>query len=213
MVARFLPDYPGAELVRRAFEELDDELPPGWASGTNEFSMAVVSVDTSEFLAVPEIAIALRGEAALAPLKPPPDSIRYEWSGVTGWFRPWLGEKMSVCAASSPDIRFFTSQEPTMARYIGSLQEGRATTSDLVVSFNLQHFSSISKTLARRAAEYELLRDQNVDDVEAGLIPVLDAIAQLGRLRIEARTGAGGIFVSGGLEVVEDPSSENGAGT
>ncbi len=211
LVAALVPEYPGSELVRQAFEELDDELPARWAEGTNEFSLALISVDTSEFLAVPEIAIALRGESLLPLLRPPPDSIRYEWSGVTGWFQPWLGEKMSVCAASTPDLRFFTSQEPAMARYIGRLQEGRATESDLVVSFDLQHFSSIAKTLVRRAAEHQLLPRQNLDDVEEGAVPMLDAIAQLGRLRLEARAGGGGMLVRGGLEAIDDPSSTGGA--
>lgn len=213
LVAAFLPEYPGTELVRRAFEELDSELPARWASGTNEFSMAVVSVDTTEFLAVPEIAIALRGAATLAPLTPPPDSIRYEWAGVTGWFRPWLGEKMSVCAAISPDLRFFTSQEPTMARYIGSLQEGQATDSDLVVSFDLTHFSAIAEVLVRQAAEHELIRYQNADDVEEGVVPVLEAVAQLGRLWFEGKAEGGGMFVRGGLESLRETSSLRGEGS
>ncbi len=96
LVAELLPDFPGMELVHRAFQEIEAELPSGWAVGTNEFSLAVMSVDTSEFLAVPEIAMALRGESDLLRLRPPRDSIPHEWAGRAGWFRPWLGEKMSV---------------------------------------------------------------------------------------------------------------------
>ena len=155
LVADLLPEFPGMELVHRAFQELEAELPRDWAVGTNEFSLAVMSVDTSEFLAVPEIALALRGESDLAPLSPPRDSIPHEWAGRAGWFRPWIGEKMSVCIAGDEDLRLFTSRERTMARYIGRLEEGRATESDLIVSLDLAHFSSIARELTRRAAEHE----------------------------------------------------------
>ena len=213
LVADLLPDFPGMELVHRAFQELEVELPRDWAFGTNEFSLAVMSVDTSEFLAVPEFAMALRGESDLLRLKPPRDSIRHEWAGRSGWFRPWLGEKMSVCVAGDKDLRLFTSRERTMARYIGRLKEGRATDSDLLVSFDLAHFSSVAKELVRRAAEHELIPHRNVADTEAHIIPALDATEHLGILRLEAKAGGGGMYVHAFLESAQPPSNTTGSGT
>jgi hypothetical protein len=213
LVADLLPDFPGMELVHRAFQELEAELPRDWAVGTNEFSLAVMSVDTSEFLAVPEIAMALRGESDLHRLRPPRDSIRHEWAGRSGWFRPWLGEKMSVCVAGDEDLRLFTSWERTMARYIGRLEEGRATESDLLVSLDLAHFSSIARELTRRAAEHELLPYRNVEDMETHIIPALDATEHLGTLRLEAKAGDGGMYVHAYLESGQAPSNTAGSGT
>ena len=213
LVADLLPEFPGTELLRRAFEELEAELPGDWAIGTNEFSLALMSVDTSEFLAVPEIAMALRGERDLARLRPPRDSIRHEWAGRFGWFRPWLGEKMSVCVVGDEDLRLFTSRERTMARYIGRLEEGRATESDLLVSVDLAHFSSVARELTRRAAEHELLPYHSVEDTETHIIPALDAMEHLGTLRLDARAGDGGMYVHAYLESKRVPSNTARSGT
>lgn len=212
LVAELLPEYPGMELVHRAFQELEAELPGNWAAGTNEFSLAVMSVDTSEFLAVPEIAMALRGESDLLRLRPPRDAIRHEWAGRSGWFRPWLGEKMSVCVAADEDLRLFTSRERTMARHAGRLGQGRVTESDLFVSFDLAHFASTAKELVRRAADHELLPRLSLEDAESYIMPALEAMEHLGTLRLEAEASDGGMVFHAHLESLQAPSNTSGSG-
>ncbi|MCH8203514.1 MAG: hypothetical protein IID09_00030 [Candidatus Hydrogenedentes bacterium] len=213
LVAGFVPEFPGTELVQRAFDELKGELPEDWAAGSDEFSFAIMSIDTSEFLAVPEFAMAVRGQRDLVQIKPPRGSIRHEWAGLSGWFKPWLGEKMSVCVASAEDLRLFTSSERTMAQCLGRLEEGRATESDLHVAFDLTHFASIALVLTRRAAEYELIPHHNADDAEARIVPLLDTAAQLGTLYIDGKAGDGGMYVSARLAAPRDAPSTAGSGT
>ncbi len=213
LVAGFVPEFPGTELLHRAFDELKGQLPEDWAEGSNEFSFAIMSVDTTEFLAVPEFAMAVRGQRNLVQIRPPRDAILHEWAGLSGWFKPWLGEKMSVCVAGAEDLRLFTSQERTMARVLGRLEEMGATESDLLISFDLTHFASIALELTRRAADYELLPRLNAEDTETRIVPILDAAAQLGTLHIDGKAGDGGMYVRANLLSPPDPPSLDGSGT
>ena len=212
-VAEFLPDFPGTELVHQALDELKSELPEDWAAGSDEFSFAIMSVDTTEFLAVPEMAMAVRGQRDLVRIKPPRDSIRHEWAGFSGWYKPWLGEKMSVCVAGAEDIRLFTSQERTMARCIDRIENAGASQSDVLVSLDLTHFATIALVLTRRAAEYELIPRHNADDTEKRIVPFLDAAAQLGTLYIDGRAGDGGVYVHATLAAPPDTPSPHGSRT
>lgn len=203
VVGSLVPDFPGLELVKQAFEELEDELPRGWARGQDEFSLAIVSVDTDEFLAVPEIVLAIRSEEDLPPMRTPREAIRYEWAGLSGWMRPWLGEKMSVCAVTTQSFRLFTSQERTMARFLGHLEEGPPLEADVAATLDLAHTAAIAGVLARRAAEHELLAHQNAADVDALLLPLLDAVGALGTLRLEGKSEDGRLVIHAVLDGAE----------
>lgn len=202
--ARHWAAFPGSELIEDAFGEYLRFFPSGWNENTDTFALALLSVDTSEFLAVPEAALILRAGRQLQPLSRPAAAIPYRWSGVDGWMTPWLGERMSLYAASGPRLRVFANDESTMAALLGRRQIGRVTASDLSVRVDCPAVARLAKTLIRRAAEQELLGRRNVDDAERDLFPIADAIAELGVLHIEGRYDDEGLAFSGGLEYQED---------
>ena len=205
LVSEYLPEFAGLELVAQAFEELEHELPRGWADGTTEFSLAVPQVDTSEFLAVPEFAIALRGEDVLPPIRMPREAIAYEWAGLSGWFKPWLGEKLSICAMGADDWRVFASQEPVMARYAGRVGMTSAVDVDILASADVGAFSQLAQILIRRAAEQELMPGWNSDDVQKDLVPLLDALGQLGRIVVQGEMTELGLEIRAHLEPAAPP--------
>lgn len=206
LVADKVPDFPGLELVAQAFEELEGELPAGWDDGTDEFSLALIDVDQSEFLVVPKLALVSSGEGPLKALVRPGGALAYNWSGLSGWMRPWLGEKLSTCVVSTEGIRIFATQERVMASLAGNLMESDSIDADVAARVDLTRLAIFSEEMYRRAAEHELLARMNEEDVEREVIPLLEALKQFGVLLIEGVAFGDGVSFSGVLHVPPDES-------
>lgn len=178
-----------------------DSLPADWERTVNECSLALMSLDTSSGLPIPEVALIMRlanNAEALHPLRalasdvsaqpdePPYDiAVPYEWAGNEGWIIPWMGEELALCLGSCQPDWFVTTQEPLMSRLAGGLGEGEAVDADAVVRVDWKKLGDCAQALARRAAELELIPRMDVRDVERKVLPVFRAIGRNGDLLIQ----------------------------
>lgn len=191
------PEFPGSELIERVLEEFADRLPADWNAATDSVAFALFSVDSSQLVAVPETALIVRGRSPLAPLNRPRSAIPYQWSGVDGWMEPWLGERAAVYAAAGDRFRMFTNQEPTMAALLSRSQIGRITASDVTLRCDVQELGEVATAMIRNAADHELLPRRNRDDADRDLVPVAEAVSQLGVLWVEGKYDDHGLAFEG----------------
>ncbi|MDP7640042.1 MAG: hypothetical protein QGG73_10060 [Candidatus Hydrogenedentes bacterium] len=200
---------PVYELVYQVVERSSRALPEGWAAPGLPFEFALTAVDTTEALAVPEMAYLT---AALAPgyLRPlPPEAVQHEWGAFAGWIRPWAGEKLSVCAASDGAIQLITSQEPLMAelaRAFANADPSARPSGELRLTLDWERCSGLVEELLLEAAGRELIRRRNREDVEAQYLPYLEMFRVLGALRLEGVFRDSRLDFKGYVAEVEAPT-------
>ncbi len=192
-----LTRLPASELVHPVLQELADALPMGWAEPGIPFEFALTHVDTSEGLGIPEMAY-------LRPLRSPahtgfphPGALRQEWGAFTGWIQPHAGEKLSLCAAAYDSIQLLTSQEPLMAELAAALTKSDAVIGhggELNMTLYWEPCSKLIGELLLSAADRELIRRRNREDIEARYLPYVELLSILGALQVE------GVFKESRLE-------------
>jgi hypothetical protein len=192
-----LTRLPASELVYPILQESADALPTGWAEPGIPFAFALTHVDTSEGLAIPEMAY-------LRPLRSPahtgfphPGALKQEWGAFTGWIQPRVGEKLSLCAAAYDLIQLLTSQESLMAELAAALTKSDAVVGrggELNMTLYWEPCSELIGELLLSAADRELIRRRNREDVKARYLPYVEMLSSLGALQLE------GVFKESRLE-------------
>jgi hypothetical protein len=198
------PDVPFGEELERAWEEFRAKLPTGWDDSAESYQFALGSVDTRGVVPVPELGVILRPDASFAPLEAPPRALPYVWGVTSGWMEPWLGEALSLYAASDRRIRVFANQEPTMSRLLDPPLTGRAVPYDARLEADFAELATIARAIARIAAREQLLPAYSEQDVEHEIAPYIDAIGELGRLTVEGRLTGGQLEFAGAFEPPAD---------
>jgi len=198
-----------ASLLSRQWHR--DRLPDGWDDAIGECAVALLDVDTTASLPVPEAAMIFRQEAPLpgahplSPLAAGAQPVPYEWNGQPGLVVPWLGEKMALCLGRDGPNWLVATQEPRMNALVGRLDAGRPVTADMSVEVNWRKAGACAEALIRQAAVAELIPRMDLDDAEAQLVPWARALGRLGRLHIEFRSQNDRLAFEGFLgEQVED---------
>jgi len=169
-------------------------LPEGWDKAISECALAIMDIDTSQTLPVPEVALVLRqrgplrGPHPLAPLTADADPLAYEWNEHPGQVAPLLGEKVALCLGRFGRDWLATSREPLMAALVGQLQAGSQVNADVTLRVNWRKLGICAERLVRQAAALELIPRMNAADAETRLIPLAQDLARLGRLQLELRS-------------------------
>ncbi|MBI5094742.1 MAG: hypothetical protein HZB26_20185 [Candidatus Hydrogenedentes bacterium] len=168
-------------------------LAADWDEQMEECSLALTSIDTSEAVPVPSLALLLRNASpqakthplapVLAPLAPTP----YDWNGQRGVAAPLLGNSLNLCLCRSGTTWIAATNEPLMAVLAGKLKSDDNVDADLAVRLNWKKLSSAAEEVVENAGAHELFPGMNKADVDKDVLPFAKAIAYLGTLQLEAR--------------------------
>jgi len=173
-----------------------DMLPANWDDPVEGIQLALLDLDTSEPLPVPEVAAVFKakGDAAgphpLQPMAAAGPAMPYEWDGHPGTVAPRAGEKAALCLTRAGACWLAASQEPAMARLLREMdtsgkpfegEPGRVA----VVAVNFAKSAAKAEWLARQGAKLELTPGVNAADLEKNVMPLLRALGRLGRLQLD----------------------------
>jgi hypothetical protein len=181
------------------------ELPEGWNKGLSQCGFALLDVDTSQSLPVPELALILRGTRPAAgphPLQPlfdAFDAVPYQWQGQPGGFHAVLGQGISACLGRSGRDWIATSREPAMDALVGQLASGPATNADATVRLRWDAAGTAAESVVNRMAGLELLGRQNKRDAAMMWLPMTRGIARAGVLELDGDVNNGWLTFHGCL--------------
>jgi hypothetical protein len=172
-----------------------EALPADWDGHLGGCLLALLDVDDSEALPVPEVGLVLaaRGEAAgahpLGALAAGGPAMPYEWDGRAGMLAPRAGEKATLCLTRLGSFWLAASQERAMARLLRAVQAPRAPVKEeigrfAIVGVDWGKVAVKTESLSRHAAKAELFPRVNAGDLEETVMPLLRAMAGLGRARL-----------------------------
>jgi len=185
-------------------------LPKDWDLSQKEFAWALLGVDTSEVLPVPEMALVIRDPAARAhpwqDVTAGAPVIPFAWNDRAGCIMPVWGEKVSLCLAGEAPLWLAVSQEPLMDRLLGRIEPRPALGKSLSVRVDWPRMAAVAEILVRRASQYELLPGVNTRDVDRDWIPILRALARLGLLDLDAHMESGRLYFTAAVKPAEDYS-------
>lgn len=200
-------EWPGWS--RTLFRDAPPPLPiqhvPGtWKKNIVEFSGALLNLDTSETLPVPEVALALRMTPDSEPAHPlafmaGPAALPYFWNDSPGQLLPLLGEKWTLCLAGEGTVRFAASQEPVMTRLTGRFRPGLEAPLVMALRIDWERCAAIAADLVRKAAALELIPQKDGRDADRLFLPWLRLVGRLGQLRLDARLENGELLFTGEL--------------
>lgn len=166
---------------------LTEPLPDNWDEQVAECSFALLGIDDSETLPVPELGLVLRsrnstpGTHPLEPLIGSGPALPYEWDGHPGVVAPCAGEKAAVCLSSFGTDWLAASQEPAMAALMSAVQQTGVqcrVPNEALVAINWSKTVEVVQSLAQKAAKLELLPRMNSADLEKTVMPLLRALAR-----------------------------------
>jgi len=190
-------------------------LADGWDTPVDECSLALLDLDTSETLPVPELALVMRcaepvtGDHPLMPWAFGDTAIDYEWDARPGVLAPWVGEKLTLCLGRSGNDWLTASQEPVMAALNGRLKEAPSVDADAAARVDWASLTECAEDLLRTGVALELVPRMDVAGLEERVLPFVRAMGALGRLEIEVRDEGGRLAFEGFL-ARQDPSTPDG---
>lgn len=208
-----LDTIPGSDRFTQSMAEMGFMLPQYTGKGGAEFAFAVLDVDTSRTLAVPEMALVLRGVRPQMSVMPPAQSIPFEWNGHPGWIRPWLGEKFAVCWTADENHLYYANQQSIMARTVGRMETSSPSTAHIDLALDWAKFSRVAADLVREAADHELLPRMNRSDAESLVLPYFFSLAQFGSLHVQGKSDGSTVEFTGRLaDTDEEPAATESDG-
>lgn len=166
------------------------ELPKGWRQGINQSSLAILSIDWTQPVPVPEAALALRavrpiaGPHPLGPLIAPLPTIPFEWQRRPGMLAPVLGERLSLCLGQYGRDWYLTTNEKCMARLAGNMREDKTVEADAVLALNYRQLGRTLEAGLETFAELEVIPGRNAQEIRANLAPIAKAVGRLGGMRL-----------------------------
>jgi hypothetical protein len=169
-----------------------------------EYSLALTAVDTESFIPLPEMALIMRSDADTGGKHPfgfllDGEGMAYEWDGLAGQTRPWLGEKLTMALAGEGKLWYLSSRETLMPQILGRLEEGVPVQADMVLCMDWRKSSDLARSLLRQAGLAELIPHMNRFDVEDQLLPFATALSNLKQLSMLVREDDGFWEVEGYL--------------
>ncbi len=206
-----------ASTARELVKTWDLHAPPkDWDRGVEQVAVAVLGVDTAEFLPIPDTAFVMRqngptdGEHPLRPMFGDDLTIDYEWQGQPGTSVPWLGESVSPCLCGYGRDWILTTNEPRMASLAGALLPGPTEAPDVDVTARVEWDATAgaAKSMLLQLASRDLLPEYGLQDAEADLSPKLDALGKLGSFRLDGRVLEDGWLEFDGRLFDSGPSDE-----
>jgi len=203
-IVSLLEGVPGSERLTGSMAEMGFMLPRYTDKHGAEFSLAVLDVDTSQTLAVPEVALVVRGVKPRFSVMAPFQSIPFEWNGNPGWIRPWLGEKLGVCWTVDDQLLYYTNQQSVMARTVGRMETATPSSAHLELAIDWARVSRVGTDLVRVAAKHELLPRMNAADAEDLVVPYMRSLAQFGALHVECKSDGSSVRFEGHLAATKE---------
>lgn len=163
----------------------------------DEWAAGIASADFQGDLPVVETVWAgrLADQSALAGLLPDTRQ-EHRWEETAGWLIPVSGDARTWAVAEKEGTTFLSSHESRMSALLAT---ARRETAAGVGALNL-HWKPVVGTLKGaliRAAKDGLLPGYSEDDLQATLLPYLDAFADWGEIQLTAHAEGGEILGEG----------------
>jgi len=183
----------------------------GWKQHVEEFSVALMALDTTETIPLPEWGVMMRAPKAdeirqhpwapaVAPLSPP-------WEGRPGLIATLLGEKVAICLAQDGDRWLTVSRQDRMSELLAIRSSEPDVEADILLEINWEAAGRTAEILLRMAAEQELIPEMNPQEVDAYLAKYARSVARMGRLRITGKANENRLVLSGILVSPEEEAS------
>ena len=217
---RYLPRVVGSEVEERAAAMLDFALArwgvggstEEWAALFKEGMFALVDVEVSERLPVPEVAFLLPAvksdssvEVSVFDVLEHPlwvflfdgATIPYAWNNTEGAIMPLLGEKLSVCLAREGGYWLAASQEPVMSMVLYHLDSGVAVRGGSSVGVNWAKVATLGDGIGRRW-DWSAWGDNEGGGVDGySWRAFVRTVERLGTLRLRAHVDQGDTLLEG----------------
>lgn len=182
-----------------------------WKTHVEEFSIALMALDTTETIPIPEWGVMMRTPnvdqilehpwaPAIATLSP----IEYAWEGHTGLLATLLGEKAAICLAQDGDRWLAASRRDRMSELLDIPQPNLDVEADMQLEINWEATGRTAEILLRKAGEHELIPEMNAQEVDTYLGKYARSLARMGRLRISGKANDGRLVFSGTLVSPEE---------
>ena len=187
-------------------------LDANWDAAVDECAIAVTSMDWSETLSAPDVAMVLRcedpvaGGHPLGPLFEPSEPIPYEWRREPGVLAPLFGEEAAICLSRSGRDWLVTSREPLMDALTGALNAGQKADADLALRLRWDIIGESAYYLIQAMSEAELVPHRNRGDVAVDLLPIALGLGRLGRAELDGKAEGAWLVLEGILAGPFEPA-------
>ncbi len=180
-------------------------LAQDWDAGILETSVTLFSVKTYGSFPVPELFGVFRyakpvfGEHPLSGLVKPLFCVPVEWEDQPGLIAPLLGDEFAINLGRIDRYWCFSTNQKSMARYLGSFEKGEPIDADLSVTVNYGRVVEPLRDVLNVWSEFEPFPKSSGREMVAEYEPWLSAIGNLGAFRLQGKITDEGLFLKGFL--------------
>lgn len=201
-----------AALLTRALDAWGVHTLTGdWAADAGACGLALFPGAAPAPVPLPEAALILHGrrhaDAAhpLAVLDRDGLARPYAWHGLEGTVVPWLGPEIALCLLGTDRGWLATTNPDLMARLAGAAWPGGVMRADLAAEADWASVGGLAQALIRYAAQHGLIPGMDTRDAEGRLLPAAQAVAGMGRFRLDGRAVDGRLEFQGLLALERAP--------
>ena len=197
-----------SSLMEAGFPALPSVVAQLWhaieQAGAGETSVYLSKVDAGYVPPIPVFGMAVVAQASppmeevLGPLLGE-EAFPYAWDGRDGWRMPLWGAAFAPCFAEDGARWLVTSQEPGMADLAARLGPGQRLDADLALRVDWEAMAGAATETLRFMTANEMAMEMNGEDYRRDWRPVLEALAEWGECRVNARAWGGWIQFEGYL--------------
>jgi len=125
------------------------------------------------------------------------DPIPFEWDGVNGACATLLGDAFALCIAGEGTPWLAASNEPLIARLAAHAPAPRWEDADVVLTLDWRRAATLMRQGLLVAARNEWIAGHDMATLEADWGDWLDALAEMGAIRLEGHAMTGGMRFHG----------------
>lgn len=181
------------------------QIQPNWDVGFTELAFFVPSVDITDGVPVPNMALVLRsprrvfGEHPLKSLVSDGNVLPMEWEGSPGVIAPLFGDRLALCLGQFDRDWYVASSEKTMARLVGNLKGNTPLETDLLVELYYEQLGTLLQSVMEAWADAQFIPGKSAEELRADLTPWLAGMKRLGRFRLSAKARGSETAIDGFL--------------
>ena len=167
-------------------------------------SLVIAGVDTTEFLAVPEVYMTTFVVDEIAYPGLSLSMQPFEWKAIPGRISMRKGTAMMSLVSIYNNRLHYANQHTAMNRYIDYRHIAVKPGVDAELTIQWVPFSKFAEEALLQAVDHELIPELNVDEATENVIPWLKGLAYLGKAEIQGRVDGDHLVLSGYLNLSDE---------
>jgi len=187
------------------------QLPGNWDEAADMLSLALAGIHQEAEIPMPEVVLGMRAMTPapdpdahpLLPLANAGHTLPYAWGETPGSLTPVWGPPWTLALSTAGADWVAASREPVMERLLAGYAPGPSVAADLLLTWDWGAAARPATGLLRSAAAYELLPELNERELGRELLPLLDALGQLGHAHLEGQAQEDWLHFAGSLTAAE----------